>query len=153
MYQEDDMYLPTSAENEANQSFSESKKTVGVKEVKGANFKIKHVVSEMREHGEKNYHVIHRKNRGKIIKIELFGSGARGNTIRNAVSGQRYSGHVVGSKNEDFYYKVKVSTGEVNANGDSISLFYDSPEQYEKHFGTMVDQKCKENWVNKRFLQ
>jgi hypothetical protein len=165
MNQEDDMYLPTSDENEVVVSNSNSytqQKNNGksamnayynspkVEHRANVNTQVLNMMNEIKEMGDKNYHIIYRKNRGKMNKIGLFASGVRGNTIRNAVSGQRYSGHVVGSKSEDFYYKVQVSTGEINSNGDSISVFYDSPEQYEKHFGTFVEQSCKERWLSKK---
>lgn len=157
MYQEDDMYLPTSDENEVvvSNSYTQQKNN-GKNAYKKAenkmnvNGQILNMMNGIKEMSDKNYHIIYRKNRGKMIKIGLFASGARGNTIRNAVSGQRYSGHVVGSTSEDFYYKVQVSTGEITSNGDSISVFYDSPEQYEKHFGTLVEQSCKERWLSKK---
>jgi hypothetical protein len=160
MNQEDYMYLPTSDENEvvvSNSSTQQKKNGKGPMNAytksenkMNVNAQVLNMMNEIKEMGDKNYHIIYRKNRGKMMKIALFACGARGNTIRNAVSGQRYSGHVVGSKSEDFYYKVQVSTGEISSNGDSISIFYDSPEQYEKHFGTFVEQSCKERWLNKK---
>lgn len=162
MNQEDYMYLPTSDENEVVVSNSNSytpQKSNGKSAMNAytkaehktkVNAQILNMMNEIKEMGDKNYHIIYRKSRGKMNKIGLFASGVRGNTIRNAVSGQRYSGHVVGSKSEDFYYKVQVSTGEITSNGDSISVFYDSPEQYEKHFGTLVEQSCKERWLSKK---
>ena len=74
--------------------------------------------------------------------------------IVNAVTGIRYRDddpkckYVVGSIQEDLFFKVCVSNGE---NGQEPTLlFYDSPEQYEKHqFGTL-SQPIKEQWLNKK---
>jgi len=78
---------------------------------------------------------------GKKKKLLIFGSGDTGATIRNAVTGEKYNGHKVGSKNEDMYFKTRLCTGEFGI--DSPLLFYDSAEQFEKHVGGVVDQSIK----------
>ena len=83
----------------------------------------------------------------KNITIENYGSGQQGSRIRNAVTGERYP-HLVGSKNEDLYFKVIDSTGR-SGRRNPIILFYDTPEQYENHQLTKVSTEVKQNWLKK----
>jgi hypothetical protein len=80
---------------------------------------------------------------GKQIKTLIFGSGQIGTTIRNAVTGERHSGHKVGSHHEDLYFKTAICTGEFGP--DPVTLFYDSASQFEKHLGGTVNQYIKES--------
>ena len=83
---------------------------------------------------------------GKRKNISVYATGPLGWHIRNAVTGEKYS-HLVGSRNEDLYFKVSYCTGE---NGqESKTLFYDTPEQYEKHLFYEVDGNIKEQWLIK----
>jgi hypothetical protein len=88
---------------------------------------------------------------GKLKNVEVFASGPTDWTIRNAVSGQRYIGHIVGSKSEDLYFKVRFATGEhKDETGYHVTtLFYDDPEQYENHLFQEVQQEIKEKWYKK----
>jgi hypothetical protein len=79
---------------------------------------------------------------GKKKKLLIFGSGDVGATIRNAVTGEKYYGHKVGSKNEDLYFKVRLCTGEFGI--QVPALFYESAEQYEKHLGGVTEHSIKE---------
>ena len=85
---------------------------------------------------------------GKNKQVMLFASGAIGTTIRNAVSGERYIGHRVGTRNEDLYFKAMICTGEFGP--DPVTLFYDSPEQYERHMLTTVDRQVKTLFMQKQ---
>jgi hypothetical protein len=81
----------------------------------------------------------------KSVNIENYGSAHRGTLIRNAVTGLRYD-ILVGSKEESTLFKVTDATG-YNGRKDPLTLFYDSPEQYEKHNFTNVSQETKQKWV------
>ena len=81
----------------------------------------------------------------KCITIENYGSAHRGSLIRNAVTGLRYD-ILVGSKEETTLFKVTDATG-YNERKDPLTLFYDSPEQYEKHHFTNVSTETKQKWV------
>ena len=81
------------------------------------------------------------------VTIELFGSGDTGTKIRNAVTGAK-TPYLVGSKNEDLFFKVMDASGN-KGRKDSLLLFYDSPEQYENHQFIILDQVIKESWLNK----
>ena len=81
----------------------------------------------------------------KQITIEYYSCGPSGSNIRNAQTGV-YTQDIVGSKNEDLYFKVTV------ADGSLLTLFYDSPEQYERHQREKLSQETKDLWFKKRLL-
>jgi len=70
-----------------------------------------------------------------------------GAKIRNALTGI-YENFRVGGKDEDLFFKV-VSTITKDPNSESHLLFYDSPEQYEKHFHCEVNANIKQTWIQK----
>jgi hypothetical protein len=82
-----------------------------------------------------------------VISIEKYGSGQQGTKIRNAVTGQRYP-YLVGSSSEDLFFKVSDTTGR-KGRKFTLTLFYDSPEQYENHCFTTVSQEIKNKWQKK----
>lgn len=88
--------------------------------------------------------------KSKNVTIEMYGSGDTGSQIRNAVTGLP-TNYLVGSKEEDLFYKVSICTGVDKENGP-IHLFYDSPAQYENHQFTTVSEDVKE-WWSERFLE
>ena len=93
------------------------------------------------------FQVIRIAENRKRKNISVYATGPLGWNIRNAVTGEKYNGHLVGSKFENLYFKVSYCTGE---NGqESKTLFYDTPEQYEKHLFFQVDREIKENWLHK----
>jgi hypothetical protein len=75
------------------------------------------------------------------VHIENFGSGQQGDRIKNAVTGER-TRFAVGSSDEDLFFKVS----EASRKNVPLVLFYDSPEQYENHHFTAVNDKLKESW-------
>jgi len=79
----------------------------------------------------------------KKVLIEYYASGQIGNYIRNAQTGISTK-DIVGSKSEDFYFKITI--------GNSNPLFYDSPEQYERHQHGKLSTEIKEKWMKKRML-
>ena len=81
----------------------------------------------------------------KQVVIEYYSSGPTGSNIRNAQTGV-YTKDIVGSKYEDLYFKVTI------ANGKLLTLYYDSPEQYERHQREKLSQETKEQWFKKRML-
>ena len=90
---------------------------------------------------------------GKIKKtrVDCYTSGDAGTYIRNAETGNYYK-IKVGSKEEGLFFKVTLSTGELKTRNTSNLLFYDSPEQYEKHIMHDLDDEIKYNWVEKKKL-
>lgn len=135
MYYEDDHYHPANNESAYN----------------------KDALSELKQM-DKGYHKVKRPGykkaaNGDLIKkmvnVEVYSSGDVGSYIRNALTGHRYP-YRVGTKEEDLLFKLGLATGELGQNASS--LFYDSPEQYEKHFFTTVSNETKERWYAKNLL-
>jgi hypothetical protein len=93
------------------------------------------------------FQIVRKTPNGKQKKIKIFVSGPIGFRIRNAITGEKSNSYLVGSSNEDLYFKVVNSTGELGQ--ESQTLFYDSPEQFEKHMFTTVSQTIKEKWNEK----
>jgi hypothetical protein len=88
---------------------------------------------------------------GKIKnkRIKVFTSGIVGARIRDAETGEYYP-NKVGSRDEDLFFKVIVSTGECSSANGSNKLFYISPQHYENHLYTDVDPKRVAEWETKR---
>ena len=83
--------------------------------------------------------------KNKFVKVEFFETPLTPNRfIRNAVTGAIESPFRVGSCDEDLYYSVMLSTGEHGQTPPC--LFYDTPEQYERHFFTTVSDEAKLRW-------
>ena len=104
----------------------------------------------------KGHHRVFRKINNKTVPIYLYTTRYTPNSkIRNAVSGFGDKQVVVGrAKYEDSFFKVVLATGELGKDPYGNHLYYDSPEQYEKHFYTTVDKKIKDNWWQRyRFNQ
>ena len=103
---------------------------------------------------DSGYGCVYRKKllvNGKIknVKIDCYTSGHAGTYIRNADTGNYYK-YKVGSKQEDLFFKIGFSTGELKTKNSSNVLFYDSPEQYEKHLMEEIKQEIKEIWHAKK---
>lgn len=101
----------------------------------------------------KRFHQISRtvmKANGKLQKVSigLYSSGNIGSYIKNAETGETYN-YRVGSKDEDLFFKVSHSTGEFNTG--PITLFYDSPEHFERHQLVTLDSNIVQAW-NERQL-
>jgi len=103
---------------------------------------------------DKGYNKVHRTfnkvwSDGKFYKninYEFYTSSDVGNKIRNAITGYR-TNYKVGSSDEDLFFKVKIVDG--NCKKGSGNLYYDSPEQYEKHQFCIVNTYVKEMWHKK----
>lgn len=101
-----------------------------------------------------NVYTITKVINGKNTKIKLFETKEKVNArIINAVTGipyfddenKRYR-YVVGSKQEDDLFKVKMLAG---LGKNTALLFYESPDQYERHQHCTLDDKIKQKWQEK----
>jgi len=99
----------------------------------------------------KIYRNVVRESDSKIIKkkIELYTTGGTGSNIRDAETGEYYS-EFVGSKYEDLYFKVALSTGECRSLNGSSTLFYLSPQHYERHLYVDMNEDIINNWEEKK---
>lgn len=96
-----------------------------------------------KKHGQKEIAGLH-----KIFHHgnELFLFTTRttpGAKIRNAMIGSFYNDRV-GSINEYKYFKVTLATGHLKY--DSNHLYYDNPEEYERHFKCNISKEVKDEW-------
>ena len=99
----------------------------------------------------RGYHKIFRSvllnNKTKSVEIGVYGSGSHESPIRNAETGEYYKSKV-GTMDEDLFFKVMISTGEIPSG--PLTLFYDSPEHYERHQYMELDGLTKKRWEVKR---
>jgi hypothetical protein len=83
--------------------------------------------------------------RNKRVKVEFFETTLAPNRyIKNAITGAIEAPFRVGTEDEDLFFSVFLSTGECGPTPPC--LFYDSPEQYERHFYTTVSDELKVRW-------
>jgi hypothetical protein len=95
---------------------------------------------------------IFRAVKGKRVPVEFYMSKhTPGTHIRNAISGIRENKCLVGKKEEGLFFKVSLAVHDIGQDPYG-TLFYTSPEEYERHFYTTVPQSMKENWM-KRMLE
>lgn len=90
---------------------------------------------------------------GSNIYIEYYYTKiVPGALIRNAVTGGYEYGYRVGSSDENLFFKVIRASG-YDGDRDPHMLFYNSPEQYERHFMTTISQDEKERWKLKNLKE
>lgn len=131
MYYDEDRFLPT--DDDLMPRDSKRSMLQDIKEVDKGYSKIKRVVNKVLPDGK--YY--------KYKYIEMYASGDTGQRIRNAITGITHDDKV-GSKQEDLYFKAK-SVGNLKIG----SLFYESPEQFEKHQFMTLNNEIKEKWYIK----
>lgn len=92
---------------------------------------------------------------GIKTKIRVHETKERVNArMVNAITGypyyddgnKRYK-YLVGSKQEDDLFKVKMLAGLPD--GKTALLFYESPDQYERHMHCTLNDKIKQKWLEK----
>ena len=82
------------------------------------------------------------------VRVEVYSTDTTpGVKIRDAITGSRHN-QKVGSYDEDLFFKVRMSIFKDNF--VSTTLFYDSPEAFERHQHTTVKPEEKERWVEKQ---
>lgn len=87
----------------------------------------------------------------EIVKVQVYGSGSIGNCIRNAVTGITEN-VLVGSSDEDLFFKVTDSTSRYGRQHPLV-LYYDSPEQFENHYFTTLDNSIRTEWYKKQNMK
>jgi hypothetical protein len=85
----------------------------------------------------------------KNVKVELYSSNGTGKHIRDAETGVYYK-NLVGSRDEDLFFKVVLATGECNGKNGSSTFFFTSPTQYMSHMKCEVSPETISNWEQKR---
>jgi len=87
--------------------------------------------------------------KGKSVPIEFYMSKYMpGTPIRNAISGIRENKCLVGKKEEGLFFKVSLAINDIGQDPYG-TLFYTSPEEYERHFHATISQPIKEKWMER----
>jgi hypothetical protein len=150
MYAEE--YLPEDTEDYFNASEISIDETSTIDTETKNHLKIKEVYKRM----DKDYYSYKIKVDNENIKIELYSSPSLSKGfIRNAITGIR-SQYKVGSKYEDLFFKVKdiARKNQTVLNDLPRKLFYDSPEECERHLHIIIPKEVKENWMkNKKLIK
>lgn len=81
----------------------------------------------------------------KRSKIDIYTTGFVGSRIRNAETGKFYK-HMVGSNDEDLYFKVSMTSEKLTSSNGSNKLFYLSPQHCMKHLHIELSDEIIENW-------
>ena len=85
----------------------------------------------------------------KRTKLELYTSGGVGCHIRDAETGDYYN-KMVGSADEDLFFKVILATGECKSKNGSNTLFYMSPNHYMSHMRQDLSPDTIAKWEEKK---
>lgn len=97
---------------------------------------------------DKGYRKIDRVNNNKKIKIELYVTSCTpGTKIRDAITGNRFKSLFVGKSDEDYFFKVKLATGELGPDGGH--LYYETPSRCEEHLKITIPDLTKKRWTDK----
>jgi hypothetical protein len=96
---------------------------------------------------DSGYRVVGKKKN----KIEYYVTNmSPGTSIRNAVTGIREYNLKVGiPRNEDQFFKIRYAATGITSKFGPESLYYDSPEQCERHLHLNIKSKTKNSWQNK----
>lgn len=85
----------------------------------------------------------------KSTRLEYYiGSPVIGTPIRNAVTGIYEYNMKVGNWNAEAQY-FKVRYAAANSTNMLDTLYYDSPEQFERHMHSKLNQQTKDKWNRK----
>jgi hypothetical protein len=96
------------------------------------------------------FNVISRRDSGgKTKKVEMYTSSGIGNFIRDAETGEYYN-EKVGSKDEDLYFKISLSTGECTSKNNSSAMYFQSPAHYMSCMKSTVSPANIARWEARR---
>ena len=97
---------------------------------------------------DKDAHLFYRRNQdGALVRVMAYKTICSPNRlIRDAVTGVRTQYRTC-TADEDLFFSICMATGETGQ--EPAILFYDNPEQYERHFKTKVSNETKTQWIAK----
>ena len=96
------------------------------------------------------FNVISRRDSGgKTKKVEMYTSSGICNFIRDAETGEYYN-EKVGSKDEDLYFKISLSTGECTSKNNSSAMYFQSPAHYMSCMKSTVSPANIARWEARR---
>lgn len=97
------------------------------------------------------YYKTYRNIDGERVKLEMYSTPILNNSrIRDAITGYRYN-HREGSRAEDLYFVMADCTGygHTASHKETRKLFFQNPEQCERHMGLSLSTDIKETWQRK----
>ena len=98
---------------------------------------------------DSGYYSFKTKKGEDLVKVEVY-SILNDGRIRHAITGLR-TPYPTGSKYADLFFSV-VDTSCISPRKDNMNrrkLYYNNPEEYERHFNVTVSKDCKAKWVEK----
>jgi hypothetical protein len=103
---------------------------------------------------DRGYNTIYRKTQrpdGRTYnkKIKIYTSSGIGSHIRDVETGE-YSSYIVGSKDENLFFKIILATGQCKSANNSSTLFFISPQHYASYLQCEIDPETVRNWEVKR---
>lgn len=105
-------------------------------------------VSSYSKRGVPGYKYYYIEKKGKKIKIEYFSTSSNpGSYIVCPLMGVKLNERV-GSPQENLYFKVRMNN--VSKGDEPITVYYDTPDAFERHHLERLPQKLKDQWVEKR---
>ena len=138
----DDIYHPA---NEDNQSVNNCSVISFDSRTSSVRKKQNKAVDETKK-ADKGYHCVKYIENHRLYKVEVYDSGTTiGNKIRDPIYGNRLPAKV-GSKDEYLFFKVRMAGLNTTNDSSPVTLFYDSPEHYERHFKTTLSVATKQKW-------
>jgi len=97
---------------------------------------------------DKLYHKMRRYGGTADERVGVYSTRTTpGAYIRDAITGATNNACRVGSIYEDLFFKVCFATGDFGS--ETKTMFFDCPEQYERHLNATVSQQNKDRWTNK----
>lgn len=141
------MYRDEYLVDESDYSVDESTVTY---QTNNSNYKKQKKVLNDAKKADKGFYSIKKNINNNKTKIELYSSGnSIGRKIRDPIYGN-YMNDRIGSSSEYNYFKVRY-TGLNSI--EPVTLFYDSPEHYERHFKDTLPMSIKKKWADERNLE
>ena len=103
---------------------------------------------QMKKLSDPDFHAVKRQIGNKTKTIEMYSTNTTpGRRIRDPVSGVRFNERV-GTKAEKQFFKIHITS--FGDGTEPIILFYSSPEAYERHQRTKMNNAVKLAWHNSR---
>jgi hypothetical protein len=140
----DDIFHPTN--NDDDCSMTSASYTIGSRASVGAREHYKNYISEAKK-ADKGYYCYYKRYNGRLSKIEMYNSGnSTGYRIRDPSSGVKLNSRV-GSHEETFFFKIRMC----GLNRENpVTLFYDTPEHFERHQKIELSDSVKQKWWEAR---
>jgi hypothetical protein len=147
MFYEDDLFHPNNENNSMiNHHYIPDDDTINSGSTRNRATNVRQLnILENYKKLDSNYHVVTKMVNNKKKQVEVYTSPITpGAQIRDAITGSRFPLLKIGSFCEDLFFKVKIANGSLNK--DDGSLFFDSPEAYERHMLASVATEDKQRW-------